>query len=360
MQLINTLELGGAESLGLTISRHLNKDGTHKASICGLFKGRGPLADIAEKNEVTTRYFKNENKSRFKIMQELYHLLRHEQVSVLQVHGAYLLQYAVLPALLSGAKIIYTEHAKYSLSKSPTLKRKSRYLSLFTKKVVCVSYDMKSFMTNQVGVSPSRVEVIHNGVDLSDFSIRYQEDPPNKRKDVLIGTVARLSEPKDHGNLLRAFALVREKIPGVRLLLIGDGELRSDIELMIHQHGQEKNVDMLGRRSDIPELLAGMDIFVLPSKREGFPISILEAMACGKPVVATDVGGVKEIISSGNDGLIVPPEDHYSLAAAIIRIIEDIGLRKRLESGAVNKIVSNFSKEVMMQKYMNLFNSVGG
>ena len=361
MQLINTLEFGGAESLALTISSYLNKSETCRASICGLFGGKGPLADIAEKNAITVRYFDERKKSRLEVMWELYRLLRRQQVNLMQVHGVYLLQYAALPALLAGTKIFYTEHAKYTLSKSSMWRRKSRYLSLFAKRVVCVSNDMKNFLVDNIGIKPSRIEVIHNGVDLSSFNVFHlKSDAERENEGLVIGTVARLSEPKDHGNLLRAFALVLKKIPKVRLMLVGDGDLRADIEFMIRELGIEENVEMLGRRGDIPELLATMDIFVLPSKREGFPISILEAMACGKPVVATDVGGVSEIISNREDGIIVQPEDHESLAAALLQLLEDERFRKGLGSKAFDKALSSFGEEVMMKKYMNLFTSTGG
>ena len=363
MQLINTLEFGGAESLALTISSYLNKSGFWESSICGLFGGKGPLADYAEENSVTVCYFEKGKKGRLYVMWELYRLLKERQATVLQVHGSYLLQYAMLPAILAGTKIIYTEHAKYSLSRSSKLKRNTRFLSLLTKKVVCVSNDLKNFMIDAIGISPSKIEVIHNGVDLSCFHFHQEEKKkacPKAREKLVLGTVARLSEPKDHANLLRAFSLVLEKEPNVRLMLVGDGELRSTIEKMICELHLEENVDMLGRRSDIPELLAAMDIFVLPSKREGFPIAILEAMACGKPVVATDVGGVGEIISSGVDGVIVPPEDSTSLAGALLQLIEEEEYRKDLGEKALRKVMSRFSEEMMMKKYVSLFTLAGG
>jgi L-malate glycosyltransferase len=270
------------------------------------------------------------------------------------------LQFVAFPALLAGAKVVYTEHAKHSILKYPRLRRQARILSVLCSKVVCVSHDLKQFMVKDVGVKPSRIEVIHNGVDLERFTALEPDQKTNSKSELVIGTVARLTEAKDHGNLLRAFALVREKISQARLVLVGDGELRREIETMIRDLDLERSVDLLGKRSDIPKQLAHMDIFVLPSKREGFPVSIIEAMACAKPVVATDVGGVREIINDGEDGVIVPPEDHSSLATALLRLAQDFGLRERLGSKARLKAIEQFSEQAMMEKYQGLFNKTGG
>nr|WP_224746747.1 glycosyltransferase [Pelovirga terrestris] len=355
MQLINVFDFGGAESLALNICIHLNSAKICQTSVCALFGGRGPLVDHAENNTVNVHCFTQKNRGRLQVMWGLYRLFRVQHVTVVQVHGAYLLQYAALPARLAGVRIIYTEHAKYSLSQSSKLKRNTRYLSRLADKVVCVSENLKNFMITDVGVSASQIEVIHNGVNLSAFQVENKEKSVKKNQDkLIIGTVARLSEPKDHGNLLRAFAEVVNKRPDVRLMLVGDGELRSDIESMIQQLGLKSYVDMLGRRSDIPELLVKMDIFVLPSKREGFPIAVLEAMACGKPVVATNVGGMSEIISNGEEGMIVPPENSDELAKAILKLVADEGLRTKIAVLGYQKVISSFSEQAMMEKYMNL------
>lgn len=355
MQLINVLDFGGAESLALNICMYLNKCGSCQTSICGLFGGKGPLAAHAENNAVRVHYFKPERAGRLQVMWNLYRLFRNQGVTVLQVHGSYLLQYAALPARLAGVKVIYTEHAKYSLGKSAKLKRNTKCLSRLADRVVCVSENLKNFMITEIGIRASRIEVIHNGVDLDTFRVESKQIPVKEDlKKLLVGTVARLSEPKDHGNLLRAFAVAVSKRPELRLMLVGDGELRSSIQNMIQECDLEQHVEMLGRRSDIPELLEAMDLFVLPSRREGFPIAVLEAMACGKPVVATDVGGVSEIISNGEDGIIVPPENSNALADAILKLAADNELRDTIAAKGYQKVVSQFSEQAMMNKYLNL------
>lgn len=360
MQLIIALEFGGAESLALNICRQLQRAGVSRASLCGFFGKKGVLAAVAEQDGVGVNYLDALKRSKLVAMYDLYRLLRKERVSVMQVHGAYLLQFAVLPALMAGTKVIYTEHAKHSILKYPRLLWVAKIFSHACSRVVCVSRDLRDFMALTVGVRPSRLEVIHNGIDLERFSCPENTEHERKNQSIVIGTVARLTEAKDHENLLRAFNVVREDEPGVRLLLVGDGELRQEIESVVSSLGMEGVVEMTGKRSDIPQLLNGMDIFVLPSRREGFPVSIIEAMACGRAVVATDVGGVREIIDDGVDGIIVPSGDHRSLALALVQLVQDQRLRNRLALNARQKVVAFFSEQAMMEKYKRLFLSAGG
>ncbi len=360
MQLIIALEFGGAESLALNICRQLQRTGMFRVSLCGFFGTKGVLAGEAEQYGVGVSYLDAFKRSKLAAMCDLYCLLRRERVSVIQVHGAYLLQFAVLPALMAGTKIIYTEHAKHSILRYPRLRWVAKIFSNACLKVVCVSKDLRDFMASTVGVRPSRLQVIHNGIDIERFSCSINEEIGRRNRNQVIGTVARLTEAKDHENLLCAFAAVRKVEPDVCLLLVGDGELREEVESMISSLRLEDAVEMTGKRSDIPQLLNGMDIFVLPSRREGFPVSIIEAMACGRAVVATDVGGVREIIDDGVDGIIVPPEDHQSLAAALAQLLQDQELRNRLALNARKKVVKLFSEQTMMGKYMRLFISAGG
>lgn len=356
MQLVSKLEYGGAEILSLNICKYLLNKENIFSFICSLHGTNGGLSALAESEGVSFRYLDGKNKSKLKIMQDLFYLLKKGKVDIIQVHGSYMFQFVVLPALMAGTRIIYTEHSRHSLTKYPRLWNFSMFLGAYKSKVICVSNDLYDYLTNYVGMNPSWVEVIHNGIDLSCFTPSCAKtDRPKDHEELIIGTVGRLSEPKDHGNLLKAFSSVVKKVPNVRLMLVGEGELRRNVEDMIQQLGLEEKVCMLGARGDIPELLLSMDIFALSSKREGFPISLLEAMACGRPVIATDVGGVREIVSSGEDGMVVPPEDHESLSKGLLELVEDEDLRERMGKNAAKKALSSFSEQAMMEKYLCLY-----
>jgi glycosyltransferase involved in cell wall biosynthesis len=359
MQVIFALEFGGAESLALNVCSLLREDERFSVSLCGVFGSGGPLSDVASQRGVSVFSLDAGRLGKVRTVAQLFRCFRQEKVAVAQVHGAYLLQYVMPAALLAGVAVVYTEHARHSLGRHAWLRRLARLHGRLFGKMVCVSRNLRGFMIDVVGLRPDRIEVISNGIDLSRFA-QSAQDLSRKSGGVVIGTVARLTEAKDHGNLLRAFATVRKEVPDVRLLLVGDGELRQEVESLVSSLGLEDAVEMTGKRSDIPQLLAGMDIFVLPSRREGFPVSIIEAMACGRPVVATDVGGVREIIDDGVDGIVVPPEDAAALAAAILGLVRDPDGRSRLGERAVHKAAANFSDQTMIGNYMRLFTSVGG
>ncbi len=149
-----------------------------------------------------------------------------------------------------------------------------------------------------------------------------------------------------------------EKFPTTVFQIIGDGELRQSLEQRSRTLGIENNVQFLGTRPDVPELLAHMDVFVLPSLWEGMPIVILEAMAARKPIVASDVDGVSEIVVNKRDGILVPPRNPKELAQAISLILTDRGLAECLGQRGFDKVVSQFDIETTVSRTQELYDSV--
>jgi len=360
MQVIFTLDFGGAERLAASISKNLSEDG-FETSVCGLFGKEGPLAEAIRRQGNAYFYLNAGEKSRLQLFKDFRRLLKEQSVDIIQAHGVYVLMHSFFPAKFSGTKIVYTEHAKYSINKYRKLKFAAKLLPNFVEKVVCVSEDLKDFFIRELDVSENSIEVIYNGVDLEIFreNNRSTHLKGISNNASIIGNVARLSGPKDHFNLLVAFSKALKKNPNVMLVLVGDGELRPEIERTIDELQLFDKVILLGKRDDIPELLTGFDIFVLSSKREGFPISILEAMACSKPVIATNVGGVPEILTDGINGFVVPPENPDRLAEAILHLLKDKNLSEHMAKNGLETVKQYFSKEIMMMRYRNLFAALG-
>lgn len=358
MQLIISLDIGGAERLAETISTSLPKD-KFKVSICGLFGQEGPLAEDLRKKGIPYFFLDAGKFSKVVLFKKFYHLLRQHRVDILQIHGAYLLLNCFLPAKLSGVRIVYTEHAKQSITRLRLVNLAARFFPYWTSKVVCVSENLRQFFIEELRIPEERLLVIHNGVDTKRFwtnKVPFPED----NKIVCIGCIARLTEPKHHENLLEAFSRLEPRRYGLKLLLVGEGEMRSSIEGKIIALGISDIVELAGNRNDVPEQLANMDIFVLPSKREGFPISILEAMAAGKPVVATNVGGVAEVIVSGDNGLIVPPSDPEALQAALKTLLDNPKYARDLAVSGQVTVNNKFSLNQMMNSYESLFLGISG
>lgn len=201
-----------------------------------------------------------------------------------------------------------------------------------------------------LGWPAHRVRVVHNGIPLGDVL-----PPPAADEGPAVVTVARLDAQKGHAVLLDALA----RLPGVRAVLVGDGPLRADLERAVVTHGLADRVTFTGFRQDVRELLGGCDAVVLPSLYEGLPLSLIEAMAAGRPVVATRVGGVPELIRDGRDGLLVPPGDAGALAQAMRALLDDpAGARTRAAS-ARRRVQEHFSREAMLAGYEDVYARAG-
>jgi glycosyltransferase involved in cell wall biosynthesis len=171
----------------------------------------------------------------------------------------------------------------------------------------------------------TRVTVQYNGIDIARFQPNHPERLRAETRATLglhhehqvISIVGRLRAEKNHPLLLRSVEALRSEFPQLRVLVIGDGDLDRPLGEWVHQHDLQSTVRLLGRREDIPALLAAADLHVLCSDFEGMPNAVLEAMAAGRPVISTDVGGVTEVLRSGTDGLVIPPGDQAALTNAI-------------------------------------------
>jgi glycosyltransferase involved in cell wall biosynthesis len=213
-------------------------------------------------------------------------------------------------------------------------------------------------LEHYLGVPATRIRVIHNAVAVERFG-DYDGAPDRLRirtgRSPIVLTVARLDPQKGHTHLLEAAAT----LPGVVFLLAGAGSERAALEAQARGSGISDRVQFLEHRTDIPELLRAADAFVLPSLYEGLPLTVLEAMAAAKPVVATTVGGTDEAVVDGVTGILVPPADPAALSAAIRRILDDPDTAARLGAAGRERVVSTFSTHRMInateQVYEELF-----
>ncbi len=212
------------------------------------------------------------------------------------------------------------------------------------------------------GVPQSKIQTIHYGVDIEKYNVR---DGAAKRAElglrpdeVVFGTNARMTHQKGHVYLVEAAQEVVKKYPNVRFVLAGDGPLRADIENQIKNANLEKNFLLLGFRNDIADLLPAYDMYVLPSLFEGLPNQVLEAMSCGKGVIATAVDGTVEAVVEGETGFLVPSKDSASLAKALLNVLENRQLFSKFGESSRKRIEQNFTIEQEIQKFEALFDSL--
>jgi sugar transferase (PEP-CTERM/EpsH1 system associated) len=230
---------------------------------------------------------------------------------------------------------------------------------------IAVSQDLQSWLVSSIGVKRSHISQIYNGVDSTRFrpaqTPRAQLGPPGffNEDSIVIGSVGRMAAVKDYPNLTHAFVRLLQLEPTLRerlrLLIVGEGESRDTCLRLLNQHGAGQLAWLPGERSDIPELMAAMDIFVLPSLGEGISNTILEAMATGLPVIATRVGGNPELVQEGVTGRLVPPADSEALAQALLEYVHDAKRRHAHGRAARDIIDRQFSIPAMVQGYLSVY-----
>jgi sugar transferase (PEP-CTERM/EpsH1 system associated) len=236
-----------------------------------------------------------------------------------------------------------------------------RAVSPFVSQYIAVSGELATWLVDTVGVRQDRVRRICNGVDIESF--RPATEPQcNLGPNVVLGTVGRLEPIKDQIMLVRAFlhlvntdAVARARL---RLAVIGDGRLRKQAQQAVSEAGAESIVWFAGERNDIPELMRGLDLFVLPSLREGISNTILEAMASGLPVIATNVGGNSELVAEGETGMLVPPSNPVAMADAIHSYLKDPAKLRRHGQAGRKRAVEHFSLEKMVEGYLRVYDEV--
>jgi glycosyltransferase involved in cell wall biosynthesis len=299
-------------------------------------------------------------------------ILREHRVDVAHCHNWGGLVDTVLAAKLARMiPVLHTQHGlDYGFSHSPDHKR-SR-LRTAMKALACqgvtriatVSHEVAQMVTREWRVPPSRVTVVHNGVRVpapgegSEIRSQWRRELGVGESDVLIGTVAVFRPVKDLHTMLEATALIARETPRARLVLMGAGPQKEELEAAVERLGLKSVVHFPGFRRDASQLLPALDVFVLSSLSEGISLALLEAMAAGVPVVATSVGGNVEILQKPASGLLVPPRSPHELAGAILSLMNDSTRRSELSAGGRQRVEEAFSLNHMIRAYGALYASL--
>ncbi|HEV8585523.1 MAG TPA: glycosyltransferase [Methylomirabilota bacterium] len=323
MQVVYALAAGGSEM----VARAIAAGGVarrFRMSVAALHRN-GSLEPLLRAGGVATHVVNRADGFQPGVLARMYRLFRRERVDVVLTHHLGQLLYSAPGARLAGCRLIHVEHEYFTLG-APRDRRRLRLAARLAERVVGVSEEVVDFLVRDVGLPRAKVVLIRNGVDTERFA-----PPRNGERAALgvpsgvpvIGTVGRLDPAKDHGTLIGAFRRVLETSPEARLVIIGDGPRRRELEAAIGAHGLRGRVVLLGERLDVAALLPALDVFVLSSIQEGLSLALLEAMACARPVVVTDVGAAAGVVGDGDAGLVVAPKDAEGLAAAIAFLLSD-------------------------------------
>ncbi|WP_425616576.1 glycosyltransferase [Anatilimnocola sp. NA78] len=360
LQVLHSLEVGGAEILATRIARRLQ----HRYEfVFGCLDGLGTLG-----HELIGEGFRVEVLGRkagldVGCVRRLAQLAQSCRAGLIHAHQYTPFFYSRAPGWLGPrVPVLFTEHGRMH----PDLPNRKRMLfnRLFLRsqdRVVAVGESVKTALVKNEGIPGNKIEVIYNGVRLDDFttdaSLREQmrsELGIRPQQPVAI-QVARLDYLKDHSTAIRAAARVREQHPDFQLLLVGEGPERAKIEHEILERDLGATVRLLGLRSDVRQLLAAGDLFLLTSISEGIPVTLIEAMAARLPIVSTDVGGVAEVVLDGRNGWLAPAKNDEALATGILKVLRNPAQAQQLASAGAERAHDLFSEGQMHRSYATIY-----
>jgi glycosyltransferase involved in cell wall biosynthesis len=287
--------------------------------------------------------------------------LRDRQPTVFHAHLTWPLacKFGLMSAILARVPVVVaTEQLFVEFHLDALIYMQQRFLAASLGRYLPVSNDLAQRLHQTLHFPTSKLHVIHNGILMEPFNgpvdagLRASLNGNSTRPIIL--TVARLDEQKGHRYLLSAAVLV----PEAQFVLVGDGPARASLEEQVQALGVGDRVLFLGYRSDIPELLACCDLFVLPSLYEGLPLSVLEAMAAGKPVIASAIGGTDEAVIPGETGLLVTPADTIALVNAIRTLLSNPVLAEWLALNGRARVQREFSAGLMVQRVTQIYDEL--
>lgn len=358
LHLSSTSGPGGAEMVVSRLAGALDR--SRFRSVVGLFRS-GWLKEQCERQGIDTHVLEIKGMFDFEWVLKACRLVRREGVALIHAHEFTGNTYGALVARLVGIPFVATVHGKNYYWEQNKRRLAYRAVSCIAT-MVAVSEDLKRFITESVGVPAKRVKVIYNGQEVLpsiglEEKRRLRAELDLEDNGQVVGVVGSLYPVKGHQYLLAAAPEVLKIYPRTIFLIVGTGELESSLKEEVHCRGLEKQVRFLGFREDVSALLSLMDVFVLPSLSEGLSVALLEAMAAGKPVVATNVGGNPELIVNNETGFLISSRDVHSLTAKLLLFLADKPYAIKLGENGRKRVQRHFSLQAMVNNYQDLYES---
>lgn len=351
MQVIPYFCFGGAEIMCENLTYALKAMG-QEVFVVSLYNQRTPIARRMEDAGIRIVYLDKKLGLDLSMVPKLTKLMKQEQPDVVHTHLD-VIKYATTAAKLAGVKkCVHTVHSLADREAEGWMQKliNGTYFRRGWSVPVALTPQVRDSVAAFYGLPTGRIPMIYNGIDLSrcipktDYSFG---------ETVTILHVGRFDVPKNHPGLLEAFRLLLQTHPECRLRLVGDGDLRAEMEALAQEKGIRDAVEFCGMQTDVYPYLHDADIFVLPSIYEGNPMTMIEAMGTGLPIVASRVGGIPDMVADGQSGILVEPEPE-AICAGLSRLVEDQTLRQFLGQTAQSQS-SLFSAEHMAQEYLSCY-----
>lgn len=356
MFVITSMPVGGAETLLVNLMRRMDNKLVRPEVIC--LKEPGPLGEQIS-GEFPVHSHLLASKWDVRVLPRLSRLLHRRRADVVVTVGAGdKMFWGRLAAHVAGVPGIAS--ALHSTGWPDGVGRINRWLTRITDAFIGVADSHGEFLRDFERFPAEKVRVIRNGVDCVTFAprrsarVEVRSELGLDEQTPLIGIVAALRREKNHGMLIRSAAQLRERFPDAHWLIVGDGPEREAIESYAKVLGIDDRIHLLGTRHDTPRLVAALDLFTLCSLNEASPVSILEALACGVPVVSTDVGSVNESVIEGQTGLLVASDDADAMTDAVWKLLANSDLRQAMGTAGRDLVVKRGSLESMVEGYQRM------
>ncbi len=355
MHLIHRLDIGGLERVMFNCIHQMQHE-RYKHVVISLTDANNFAQN--EKSLIEVYCLGKKAGSDLGIHIKLFKLLRQIKPAVLHSYNLATIEYHPISWLAGVKGHIHAEHGRdigdpQGLNKKHNLLRK--LMSFFIQSYISVSDDLHQWLINTVGISANKAILIQNGINTERFNLAKQAS-----EQLRFTIVARISPVKDHQNLLSAFKLLKMQLPSEKmpkLAIVGDGQARAKLEQFCLDN-KLTSIEFLGARDDVELILANTDVFILSSIVEGIPMTILEAMSASTPIIATNVGGIPEVVENGHQGYLVEKSNAEALAQAIKKYIAQPELIAQHGKNARAKVLSKFNEKHMVQAYLEQYQSL--
>jgi glycosyltransferase involved in cell wall biosynthesis len=362
LQLISSGGYYGAENMLLNLCARQEETGC-RPSLVLFYNVHVPNVEFyerARRRGISVRMVHCKGRADWHAVGQIKEIIHEDAIDLVHAHGYKADLYGYVAAKSATRPVVATCHNWVGGTAALGLyNRLDRMVLKRFNAVAAVSESVRQQLLG-AGLPANKIKVIANGIDVEAFERASSGADPRAGEGKIIGVVARLDLQKGFEFLLLAARELCREFRNLTIVVSGEGPDRGAIEQMIARYGLESNVVLSGQESDMPAVYAAMDLFVLPSLNEGLPMTVLEAMAASRPIVATRVGAIPNVIHEGETGLLVKPADAAGLQAAIARLLCDPELCRHLGAQAHKWVGRNYTSEIMAQQYRSLYDEVLG
>jgi glycosyltransferase involved in cell wall biosynthesis len=356
---------GGAQQFLKRLSEELSKQ-QFRVIVCPLQPSRNyEIIVLSELFETITLSHRRFGLFGFFLLIRLIHRLKPDIIHT-HLNGANI--FGVIAARLNCVRKIFShDHSgteyinRFPILAKSTLLPLERFLARFLVKLFVVSNHVADLNIRVKKISPNKIVVLPNWIDFHQFTFDAADREQNRAAfglsatSFVIGAVGRLSPEKGLTTLVESFAIISKSVPNSYLLIAGDGPEKRALELKIKTLNLSERVRLIGFTKDTKAVYSTLDLFILPSHYETFGIALLEAMYCGLPVIASNVGGVPDLVRSGFNGILVEPNNSAQLTSSILNIISDKRLRNSLGSNARISVTEKFDRDALLNKLLHYY-----